>query len=53
MKQSIEEEIVYIENQIAEGEQPNSNYMDGYVLEGLKEKVEILKDTLKRLRENG
>jgi hypothetical protein len=49
MKQSIEEEIVYIENQIAEGEQPNSNYMDGYVLEGLKEKVVQLKQMLKEI----
>ena len=49
MKQAIEDEIVFIEKQISEGEQPNSNYMDGYVLEGLKEKVVQLKKILKEI----
>jgi len=50
IEEKIEKEIAFYEQQIKEGHGTGRGHLDGYVLEGLKKKVEILNDALKQLR---
>ena len=46
----IEKEATFVKKQIRKGKEPNRNNLDGYVLQGLEEKLEILKDFYKKLK---
>ena len=45
----MKKEINFIKNQIKEGSSKNRRYLDGYVLTGLKKKLNILKECLSKL----
>jgi hypothetical protein len=45
----LEKEIKFIKNQIRKGKEPNMNHMDGYVMQGLEEKKDVLEDCLLKL----
>ncbi len=50
IEDKIEKELKLLKEQIRYGNQPNKNNLDGYVLAGLRRKVDILNNALKELR---
>ena len=47
----LEKEIKFIKEQIQRGKSPNRNNLDGYVMQGLEEKLSILEECYDKLTE--
>ena len=47
----LKKEIKFIKDQIKRGKSPNRNNLDGYVMQGLEEKLSILEECYNKLTE--
>ena len=48
----IKKGATFLEKQIRKGKEPNRNNLDGYVLQGLEQKLQILKEFYKKLKKD-
>ena len=48
--QNLEETVKYLESEIIKSKHPNMNYLDGWTMEGLHEKLREAKEELAKMK---